>query len=56
MEALKKRTGADIVRVPYRSNPMVMTDLLGGQIQIMVADFNTGIPSSRPARSPRSRC
>ena len=43
-EALKKRTGADIVRVPYRSNPMVMTDLLGGQVQIMVADFNTGIP------------
>ena len=23
---------------------MVMTDLLGGQIQIMVADFNTGLP------------
>ena len=42
-EALKKRTGTDIVRVPYRSNPMVMTDLLGGQIQIMIADFNTGI-------------
>ena len=56
MEALKKRTGTDILKVPYRSNPMVMTDLLGGQIQIMVADFNTGMPSSRPARSMRSRC
>ncbi len=31
-EALKKRTGVDIVRVPYKSNPAVMTDLLGGQI------------------------
>jgi tripartite-type tricarboxylate transporter receptor subunit TctC len=43
-EAMKKRTGTDILRVTYRSNPMVMTDLLGGQIQIMIADFNTGIP------------
>jgi putative tricarboxylic transport membrane protein len=43
-EALKKRTGTDIVRVPYRSNPAVMTDLLANQIQIMVADLNTGMP------------
>jgi len=50
MEALKKRTGADIVRVPYRSNPMVMTDLLGGQIQIMVADFNTGMPQLKAGK------
>jgi tripartite-type tricarboxylate transporter receptor subunit TctC len=46
-ETLKKRTGVDIVRVNYRSNPMVMTDLLGGQIQIMIADFNTGLPQVR---------
>jgi len=46
-ETLKKRTGVDITRVNYRSNPMVMTDLLGGQIQIMVADFNTGLPQVR---------
>ena len=50
MEALKKRTGTDIVRVPYRSNPMVMTDLLGGQIQIMVADFNTGMPQLKAGK------
>jgi tripartite-type tricarboxylate transporter receptor subunit TctC len=50
MEALKKRTGADIVKVPYRSNPMVMTDLLGGQIQIMVADFNTGMPQLKAGK------
>ena len=49
-EALKKRTGTDIVRVPYRSNPMVMTDLLGGQIQIMVADFNTGMPQLKAGK------
>jgi tripartite-type tricarboxylate transporter receptor subunit TctC len=49
-EALKKRTGSDIVRVPYRSNPAVMTDLLGGQIQIMIADFNTGIPQLKAGK------
>src|SRR6187401_1087529 len=43
-ETLKKRTGTDIIRVPYRSNPMVMTDLLASQIQIMIAGLNTGIP------------
>jgi tripartite-type tricarboxylate transporter receptor subunit TctC len=50
MEALKKRTGVDILKVPYRSNPMVMTDLLGGQVQIMVADFNTGIPQLKAGK------
>jgi tripartite-type tricarboxylate transporter receptor subunit TctC len=49
-EALKKRTGVDILRVTYRSNPMVMTDLLGGQIQIMVADFNNGIPQLKAGK------
>jgi tripartite-type tricarboxylate transporter receptor subunit TctC len=50
MEALKKRTGVDIVRVPYRSNPTVMTDLLAGQIQVMVADFNTGMPQLKAGK------
>jgi tripartite-type tricarboxylate transporter receptor subunit TctC len=49
-EALKKRTGTDIVRVPYRSNPMVITDLLAGQIQIMVADLNTGMPQLKAGK------
>jgi tripartite-type tricarboxylate transporter receptor subunit TctC len=49
-ETLKKRTQTDIVRVPYRSNPMVMTDLLAGQIQIMIADFNTGIPQLKAGK------
>ncbi len=49
-EALKKRTGVDIVRVPYKSNPAVMTDLLGGQISIMVADFNTGMPQLKAGK------
>jgi tripartite-type tricarboxylate transporter receptor subunit TctC len=49
-EALKKRTGTDIVRVSYRSNPAVMTDLLGGQIQIMIADLNNGMPQLKAGK------
>jgi tripartite-type tricarboxylate transporter receptor subunit TctC len=49
-EALKKRTQTDIVRVPYRSNPAVMTDLLAGQIQVMIADFNTGLPQLKAGK------
>ncbi|HYJ42929.1 MAG TPA: tripartite tricarboxylate transporter substrate binding protein [Xanthobacteraceae bacterium] len=49
-EALKKRTGIDIVRVPYKSNPAVMIDLIGGQIPIMVADFNTGMPQLKAGK------
>jgi tripartite-type tricarboxylate transporter receptor subunit TctC len=49
-EALKKRTGTDIVRVPYRSNPAVMTDMLANQIQVMIADFNTGLPQLKAGK------
>jgi tripartite-type tricarboxylate transporter receptor subunit TctC len=40
----KRRTHVDITRVPYRSNPAGMTDLIGGQIDIMMPDLNTGKP------------
>jgi tripartite-type tricarboxylate transporter receptor subunit TctC len=49
-EALKKRTQTDIVRVSYRSNPSVMTDLIAGHIQIMIADFNTGLPQLKAGK------
>jgi len=42
-ESFKKRTGADIVRVAYRSNPAAVTDLIAGHIQLMVPDLNTGL-------------
>jgi tripartite-type tricarboxylate transporter receptor subunit TctC len=43
-ETLKKRTGIDIVRVSYRSNPAAMADLIAGHVQLMIADMNTGLP------------
>ena len=43
-ETIKKRTGTDIVRVSYRSNPAVVTDLIAGHIPMAIPDFNTGLP------------
>ena len=44
IEALKQRTKIDIARVPYRSNPAAMTDLIAGHIPLMVPDFGTALP------------
>lgn len=43
-ETIKKRTGTDFVRVNYRSNPAVVTDLIAGHIPMAIPDFNTGLP------------
>ena len=43
-EALKHRTGIDMVRVAYRSVPAGMTDLMGGHIGVMIPDFGNGMP------------
>src|SRR5206468_1465817 len=33
-----------ILHVPYKSNPQAVTDLLGGQIDLMITDTATGLP------------
>jgi len=43
-EIFKLRTGTQITRVPYRSSPAAMTDLIAGHIDIMMPDMNTGKP------------
>jgi tripartite-type tricarboxylate transporter receptor subunit TctC len=43
-EQFKQMTGAFIVNIPYRSNPPAVTDLIGGQIQLMFTDMATGMP------------
>ena len=37
-----KRTGLDVITVPYKSTPQAITDLLGGQISYSVADMASG--------------
>ena len=44
IEALKLRTKIDLSRVPYRSNPAAITDLVAGHIPLMVPDFGTALP------------
>jgi tripartite-type tricarboxylate transporter receptor subunit TctC len=43
-EMLKKRTGIDVVRVSYRSNPPALADLVAGHIQMMIPDVSNGLP------------
>jgi tripartite-type tricarboxylate transporter receptor subunit TctC len=44
MEDLKRKTGIDIVHVPYRGFPAAVTDLVGGQIQTMFAIASGVLP------------
>ena len=43
-EMFKQLSGTDILHVPYKSNPGAITDLLGGQIDMMITDTATGVP------------
>lgn len=43
METIKRIAGIDIVGIPYKSSPQAMTDLLGGQVQVYVVDFGSGM-------------
>ncbi len=43
-ETLKRRTGIDILAVPYRSTAQGMNDVVAGHIKVMVTGLNTAIP------------
>jgi tripartite-type tricarboxylate transporter receptor subunit TctC len=43
-EMLKQLAGVDILHVPYKSNPLALNDVLGGQIDFMITDTATGAP------------
>ncbi len=43
-EMFKQLTHTEIVHVPYKSNPLGLTDLMGGQIDFMITDAATGVP------------
>lgn len=43
-ELLQQMAGIELLHVPYKSNPMAITDLLGGQITMMISDMATGLP------------
>ncbi len=49
-EMLKQLSGTDILHVPYKSNPLGITDLLGGQIDMMITDTSTGVPQVKAGK------
>jgi tripartite-type tricarboxylate transporter receptor subunit TctC len=49
-ELFKQMTGTFIINIPYRSNPPAVTDLMGGQIDVMITDMATGLPQVKAGK------
>jgi tripartite-type tricarboxylate transporter receptor subunit TctC len=43
-ELLQQMAGIQLLHVPYKSNPLAITDMLGGTIDMMITDTTTGLP------------
>jgi tripartite-type tricarboxylate transporter receptor subunit TctC len=43
-ELFQQMAHVQLLHVPYKSNPLAITDLLGGQIDMMITDNATGLP------------
>ncbi len=50
MELLKHRSGIRLTHVPYKGAAQAMTDLLGGQIQVIFETTTTVLPQARAGR------
>ncbi|ANI99283.1 ABC transporter substrate-binding protein [Polynucleobacter wuianus] len=44
VELFEKMSGAEMVYVPYKSNPLAVMDLVGGQVDLMIVDLTTSLP------------
>lgn len=49
-ELFQQMAGVQLLHVPYKSNTFAMTDLLGGQIHMMITDTVTGLPHIRSGK------
>ena len=50
MELLKNLKGLDLVHVPYKGLSGAQTDLIGGQVQVMIATFNSLLPFAKSGK------
>jgi tripartite-type tricarboxylate transporter receptor subunit TctC len=49
-ELFQQMAGVELLHVPYKSNPLAITDLLGGQIALMITDTSTGVPQVKAGK------
>ena len=49
-ELLQQMADIQVLHVPYKSNPLAITDLLGGQIDMMITDTATGLPQVKAGK------
>jgi tripartite-type tricarboxylate transporter receptor subunit TctC len=49
-ELLQQMAGIQLLHVPYKSNTLAVTDLLGGQIHMMITDTATGLPQVKAGK------
>lgn len=49
-EAFKQMAGLDMVNVPYKGNPLAITDVISGRVEMMVADTGTVLPHVHSGR------
>jgi tripartite-type tricarboxylate transporter receptor subunit TctC len=50
MELLKNLKGLELVHVPYKGLSGAQTDLIGGQVQVMIATFNSLLPFAKAGK------
>jgi tripartite-type tricarboxylate transporter receptor subunit TctC len=49
-EMFKQLSHTEILHIPYKSNPNALTDLLGGQVDMMITDTATGVPQIKSGK------
>jgi tripartite-type tricarboxylate transporter receptor subunit TctC len=49
-ELLQQMADIKLLHVPYKSNTLAVTDLLGGQIHMMITDAATGLPQVKAGK------
>jgi len=49
-ESLRVLAKIDLVSVPYKSSPNAISDVVGGQVPLMITDFVTGMPFVRSGK------
>lgn len=49
-EGFAQMAGIKLLHVPYKGNPLALTDLMGGQIQVFFPDMTTALPLVRSGK------